>query len=257
MNTKQIRKYLPKILSIFGSGGVIATGYFSAKAGIAIKEIALDETKTKEQKRKEILKEAMPACLSAGVTIGCIVSSDILNGKNTKDIKTEMAAGYVLLQNSYNQYRKKIDKETNERVLKKISEEKVKLVEVPITVYEKELYPWCDSYHDEPWYAREGDVYWAAIYLKERFRKRFQVSLHDFYEVLRRDRGVNIPYVPNEEELVWDMDVVMLEWETDEITFSALYDENPDGTRIYTLDFFIPPYPDSAVRRIIKELEEK
>lgn len=250
---KKLRKYLPAILTALGSSGVIATGYFSGKAGIAIKDIALDDTKTKEQKRKEIIKEAIPSILSAGATISCIITSNILGYKNANNIKTEMAAGYVLLQNGYNQYRKKIDEETHARALKKISEEKVKEVKVPVYIEGK--YPWCDQYHNEPWFATEGDVFWAELMVKELFSHHYEVSLHQFYEILRKERGCNIPYVPNEEELLWNLDVLMEEWESDVIAFSNLYDESKEYGRIYTLDFLIPPYPESEVKRIIKEME--
>ena len=255
MEIKKFRKYLPTILTILGSGGVLSTGYFSIKAGAAIKDIALDDTKTKEQKRREIIKEAAPACISALVTIGLNTSSIILSENNANNIKTEMAAGYVLLQNGYNQYRKHIDQEIHERALKKISEEKVKEVYVNVPVYIEGKYPWCDEYHTQPWYATEGDVFWAELKLKELFRHNLEVSLNDFYEILRRERGIDIPYVPNEDELLWNIDVLLEEWETEEITFSNLYDETEDGGKIYTLDFLIPPYPKSEVDRINKELE--
>lgn len=255
MEIKKFKKYLPTILTILGSGGVLSTGYFSIKAGAAIKDIALDDTKTKEQKRREIIKEAAPACISALVTIGLNVSSNILCENNANNVKTEMAAGYVLLQNGYNQYRKHIDQETHERALKKISEEKVKEVYVNVPVYIEGKYPWCDQYHTQPWYATEGDVFWAELKLKELFRHNFEVSLHDFYEVLRQERGIDVPYVPNEDELLWNTDVLLEEWETEEITFSNLYDETEDGGKIYTLDFLIPPYPKREVDRISNELE--
>lgn len=253
MKVKTIQKYIPVVLSILGSGGVIATGYLSAKAGINVKEIALDETKTKEQKKKEILKEIIPVGLVSGATIGCIFSSNLLSNKNSNQIKTEMAAGYVLLQNGYNEYRKQIDKETNERVLKKISEEKVKTVAIP--VLEEGKYPWCDMYHEKPWYATEGDVYWAEIRTKEMLQHHGSVSLAEFYDFLRRDREIDIPHVPNEEDLIWDVDVLSLEWDMCDITFSNLYDVMEDGTKHFTLEFLQSPYPSSEIEKRVKEME--
>lgn len=252
MKITKFRKYLPVILTALGSSGVIATGYFSGKAGIAIKDIALDDTKSKEQKKKEIIKEAAPACLSGIVTIGCITASNILGNKNANDIKAEMAAGYVLLQNGYNQYRKKIDEETNERVLKKISEEKIKTVTVPVYVEGKS--PWCDVYHEKPWYASEGDVYWAEIRAKELLSHRCSVTLHEFYEVLRKDRGCDVPYVPMEEDLIWDVDILSYEWDSYDIAFSNLYDVMDDGTKLYTLDFLMPLYTSNEIKKLEKEI---
>ena len=254
METKKLRKYLPTILTILGSGGVLSTGYFSIKAGAAIKDIALDDTKTKEQKRREIIKEAAPACISALVTIGLNTSSIILSENNANNIKTEMAAGYVLLQNGYNQYRKHIDQETHERALKKISEEKVKEVYVNVPVYIEGKYPWCDEYHSEPWYATEGDVYWAELKLKEIFCKTLEVSVHDFFQILREERGIYIPYSPMEEDLIWNYDVLIDEWESEEIIFNNYVDDTEDGGRIYTLEFPRPPHPRAEVKRMLKEM---
>lgn len=187
--------------------------------------------------------------MSALATIGCIVSSNILSSKTAQDIKIEMAAGYALLQNAYYQYRKRIDTETHERVLKQISEEKVKEI-----VYVEGKYAWCDDYHTEPWYATEADVFWAEIKIKELFNKNLEVSLGDFYLILREERGVDVPYVPNENDLVWNTDVLIEEWETTELTFSNLYEDAENLGRIYTLDFGIPPYPSSEVKRILEKM---
>lgn len=248
INTNTAKKIVSVALTALGSTGVCVTGYLSGKAGIRIKDIALNEEKSKEEKKKEIVKEAVPVGLSALATIGCIVSSNILSSKTVQDIKIEMAAGYALLQNAYYQYRKRIDTETHERVLKQISEEKVKEI-----VYVEGKYPWCDEYHSEPWYASEADVFWAEIHTKELLNSCLRVSLHDFYECLRKNRGCDIPYVPNETDLIWDVDILNLEWNTSDICFSNLYDETKDGGRIYTLDFFIPPYPSSEIERLEKE----
>ena len=229
--------------------GVGVTGYLSAKAGIAVKDIALDDNKSNVEKRREIVKEVIPVGLSAGATIGCIVFSNILSSKTVQCIQTEMAAGYVLLQNAYYQYRKKIDAETHERALKQISKEKVKEI-----VYVEGKYAWGDDYHTEPWYATEADVFWAEIKIKELFNKHLEVSLGDFYQILREERGVDVPYAPNENDLIWNIDVLIEEWESTELVFSNLYENTEDGGRIYTLDFGIPPYPSIEVEKILKKI---
>lgn len=248
VNPNTAKKIASITLTALGSVGVGVTGYLSAKAGIAVKDIALDDNKSNAEKRREIVKEVIPVGLSAGATIGCIVSSNILSSKTVQSIQTEMAAGYVLLQNAYYQYRKKIDAETHERVLKQISKEKVKEI-----VYVEGKYAWVDDYHTEPWYATEADVFWAEIHVKELLNRIGRVSLHDFYECLRKERGCDIPYVPNEEDLIWDIDILAIEWDSYDIYFSNLYDELMDGGRLYTLDFCIPPYPSSEIERFEKE----
>lgn len=248
INPNTAKKIASITLTALGSVGVGVTGYLSAKAGIAVKDIALDEKKTKQEKRREIIKEVIPVGLSAGATIGCIVSSNILSSKTVQCIQTEMAAGYVLLQNAYYQYRKKIDKQTDEKILKEITTEKVTGAS---RIEEKD--PWCDMYHDSQWYATEADVFWAEIHVKELLNRIGRVSLHDFYECLRKERGCDIPYVPNEEDLIWDIDILVIEWDSYDIYFSNLYDELMDGGRFYTLDFCIPPYPSSEIERFEKE----
>lgn len=248
INPNITKKIVSIALTAMGSAGVCVTGYLSAKAGIAVKDIALDKNKSKEEKRREIVKEVIPVGLSAGATISCIISSNVISSKTAQNIQMEMAAGYVLLQNAYNQYRRKNDVATDEQIIKEISAEKVKEIEL---VTGDEKYPWCDIYHDKPWYASESDVYWAEIKTKEIFRTFCRASLNDFYNVLRNERGCDIPHVPNEESLIWDMDVNLIEWSIDDITFGNLYDLTEDGKRLYTLDFFQLPYPESEIDGIV------
>ena len=136
----------------------------------------------------------------------------------------------------------------NAKVIKEISADKMKRNDQV-----EGKYPWCDMYHNDPWYATEADVFWAEIHIKELLNLYCQVSLHDFYECLRNDRGCNVPNVPNEEDLIWDADILAYEYDSCNICFSNLYDETIDGGRLYTLDFLVAPYPSKEIERLEKE----
>lgn len=57
-----------------------------------------------------------------------------------------------------------------------------------------------------------------------------------------------------EEELIWDAEVIDIEWNMIDIVFSFLYDELDDGaTKLYYLDFEQSPLPESENKRILKE----
>ena len=249
---KKFQKILPTLLTIVGSAGIVSTGYLSAKAGFAIKEISQDETKTKEEKKKAIIKEILPAGICGTVTIGSIISSNFINQYNSKQIQSEMAAGYVILQNSYNQYRKKLDTEIDKKILNEIATDKVKATSVP--QLEEGKYPWIDEYHEQPWYASEGDVFLAEIYAKEHFNQLMWFTLHDFYEVLRNERGCDVPYVPNEEDLIWELDILIDEWECYDLTFSNWDDCTEDGAKFFRLEFDQPLYPRQEIEKKLKKL---
>lgn len=99
------------ILTILGAAGVVATAVLTAKGTPKAARLLRDawEEKGEELTTVEVIKTAAPAYAPAiivGVsTIACVVGANILNVCQQASI----ASAYALLDNSYKQYRKKVD----------------------------------------------------------------------------------------------------------------------------------------------------
>lgn len=74
---------LPHILTTVASIGVVKTSIETAKAVLKVKEIDADESddRTASEKSKSIIKAFAPAIITGVLTIGCIVSSDVVHTK--------------------------------------------------------------------------------------------------------------------------------------------------------------------------------
>lgn len=99
------------ILTWLGVAGVIGTGIATAKAAPKAAKL-LEEAeleKGSELTTIEKVKTAgpvyIPAILLGASTIGCILGANVLNQRT----QASMASAYALLDNSYKEYRNKVD----------------------------------------------------------------------------------------------------------------------------------------------------
>ena len=117
------------ILSCLGAIGVISTTIMAVSA--TPKAVSLLETAKEEKGEKltkfEAVKTAgpvyIPAAIMAIATIGCIFGANILNRRS----QASLASAYALLNNSYNEYKNKVEEtcgeDTNKQILKEIAKD--------------------------------------------------------------------------------------------------------------------------------------
>lgn len=112
MNRGQIflKRHSPTILTIIGSTGVIITAVLAVRATPKAMKLIEEAELTKNDKLTpvEVLKTAwmpyIPAAISCLSTIFCIAGANYLNIKKQQSL----TSAYILLENSYKEYRNKV-----------------------------------------------------------------------------------------------------------------------------------------------------
>ena len=95
------KRHAPTILSVLGSVGVIGTAVSSAKATMDVADMYADGL---DPTGLDIAKTYIPTAVTAGVTIGCIMSGNAISTKQT----AAMAALYAGATKTYSDYRNKV-----------------------------------------------------------------------------------------------------------------------------------------------------
>lgn len=105
------------ILTVIGSLGVIGTAVLSVRSTLKANDIFKKiKDEDSEKKRKDALKELIPIYIPAiacgAITISCIICANVHNKKQ----KAALASAYIMVENAYNEYRKKIKEQYGEEV---------------------------------------------------------------------------------------------------------------------------------------------
>lgn len=119
---KFLKKNGSTILSACAIGGVIFTTVLAIKATPKAVELIKDDSRKNHEgdpyayTKKEAIESAwkcyIPTFVSAGATICCIASANILNHKTQKSI----TGAYILLENSFREYKNKLKELYGEEV---------------------------------------------------------------------------------------------------------------------------------------------
>ena len=120
-----ISRNAPTILTCVGGAGVVVTAVMAAKAtpkALSLIEHAKEE-KGEELTKWETVKTAgvayVPAAVTGAATIACIFGSNIIS----KHQQATLMSAYALLDNSYKEYKKKVDELYGEEAGKNVRAE--------------------------------------------------------------------------------------------------------------------------------------
>lgn len=127
-----VRRNAPTILTCVGSIGVVATSVMAVKATPKALRLLEEEKAEKggDLTKLEVVAVAWPAYIPAIVTgattIACIFGANVLN----RCQQASLASAYALIDNSYKEYKKKVEelygKEANAQVQQEIAKDKYK-----------------------------------------------------------------------------------------------------------------------------------
>lgn len=130
MNKAQLllRKHSPKILTVMGATGVVATAVLSVKA--TPKALLLLEEAKKEKGEELTIVETIqtawvpyvPAAFTGFATIACIFGANYLNTRN----QASLMSAYALLDRSYKEYQNKVKEIHGEEKELSLREELIK-----------------------------------------------------------------------------------------------------------------------------------
>lgn len=188
---KFLKKNASTILTYVGSAGVIATSVMAAKStpkALALLENAKNEKEedlTKLEKVKIACPAYIPAIIMGASTIVCIFGANALNKRQ----QAALMSAYVLLDNSYKDYKKKIAELYGEDTVDEIKEEivKDKYEENPYQVEAgKQLF--YDDFSQRYFESTTENILRAEHELNKMLATNYEVCINEFYELLGIDR---------------------------------------------------------------------
>lgn len=237
---QRLKYHSPTILSCIASAGVIATTVTAVKVTPkAVVQIRADSRTnhdgdpygyTKLEAIKSAWKFYIPSTLIGVSTIACILGANALNRQQ----QAALTSAYMLLENSYREYRNKVKElygeESDISVQKHIVEDKY--IETFNSKPEDELLFYEHNY-GEFFNRTRGEVLSAEYRFNQKFASRGYATLNDFYELL------DLPKTTIGSTLGWIFDdqCHICPW----IDFKHELLELEDGMECYIIDIATPP----------------
>ena len=185
-----VRRNAPTILTCVGSIGVVATSVMAVKATPKALQLLEEAKADKGDKltKLEIVAVAWPAYIPAIVTgaatIACIFGANVLNQCQ----QASLASAYALIDNSYKEYKKKVEelygKESNAQVQQEIA--KVKYKENDIQQEDDELL-FYDEFSGRYFNATMERVLVAEYQVNRELHNTGHDTLNHFYELVGLD----------------------------------------------------------------------
>lgn len=170
------------IFSGFAVVGVIATGIFSGKGTYEAMN-ALEQKKEQELTKKEKIKQSIPFYIPAvtiGVsTIACIAGANILNRKQ----QAALTSAYMLLSNSYKEYRNKVKELHGEDADWEIREG-IAYDNFPEGTVPENKIRFYDEFSKRWFVSTMEDVAFACYHYNRNFALRGTAHINEFYEFL-------------------------------------------------------------------------
>lgn len=182
-----IKRNASTILTCVGAVGVVATAVVTAKETPKALSLLEDakEKKGEELTKWEKIKTAgpiyIPAVITGAATIACMFGSNIIS----KHQQATLMSAYALLDNSYKEYKKKVDEVYGEEAGKHIREEIAKdkyTGDNGLLDDSKELF--FDFYSGRYFESTKEAVMWAQYETNRAMFVNGAVCLNEYYELL-------------------------------------------------------------------------
>ena len=184
------KKNASVILTCISVAGVVATTIMAVKE--TPKALLLLEN-AKEEKREELTKWEkvkiagpvyIPSMITGAATIACICGSNVISKRQ----QATLATAYALLDNSYKEYKKKVDEVYGAEAGKNIRAEiaKDKYTNDIISLDNKELF--YDFYSGKYFESTKEKVIQAQYETNRALIVNNAVSLNEYYEILGLER---------------------------------------------------------------------
>lgn len=181
-----IKHNSPIILTVLSSFGVVATAVLSGRASIRAYK-AVEEKKSKDNLTKEkVVKIAIPFYISTAcvgfATILAMAGSTIISKKN----QAALTSAYVLLSNSYREYRNKVKDihgdSADMAIIEGIASEKFPEGRIPEN---KDIF--YDQFSGRFFVSTTEDIALAIYHYNRNFALRGTANLDEFYDFLGID----------------------------------------------------------------------
>lgn len=190
--SRQSKKFLKRngstILTCLGAVGVVATSVMAVNAtpkALTILKNA-EEEKGDKLTKTEIIKVVgscyIPAIITGASTITCIFGANILNKRH----QAALTSAYALLDNSYKEYKKKVEEiygeDAEKEIRTEIAKEKIKEEDTLDEDDGKQLF--YDQYSNRYFRATNETVLSAEYTINKILAEDCYASLNEFYDLL-------------------------------------------------------------------------
>lgn len=235
-----IRQNKSSILVIAGAVGMVAS------VGLAIRNTAKYKDIIHSKKDEEIdsiekLKIAVPlyfpVVLLTGSSLACIIGATVINAKHQRSV----TAAYILLENSFKQYKDKVlelyGSNATKQVETEITNDKFEEKKPQTENSENDLF--YDEYRDEFFESSLDLVREAMYHVNRNFILRGHTTLNEVYDFL------NLSHTEQGDILGWSADYGWCYYGYSWIDYYCERRESRDGTEYYALCFPFPPTIDA------------
>ena len=243
-----MKRILPIGLSILGSVGLIVTAILSAKASPKAQRAIDDNNFDDLSERDEVVEKVKitapyyaPAAVAGGITIACIIGSNVLSMKQ----QASLLGAYSFLDRSYKKYRGKLielyGKEADDKIEESIAVEEAKdtyisgecLFSVGSRLPEKRSEPrlFYDEFSKRFFEAPLEQVLDSEYHLNRNYYIFGFESVNDFYEML------GLAPIEGGDEIVWepyDFDLFWIDFDHKDKTL-------PDGREYISIEMLYEP----------------
>lgn len=239
---KFVKRNSSTILTCVGGVGVVATSVMAVKAtpkAMRLLEEAKQE-KGEDLTKLEVVKVAgpayIPAVLIGASTIACIFGANALN----KQQQAALVSAYALLDNSYKDYKKKVDElygeNANDEITNAIAKDKHdENAEKPKDG--KELF--YDEFSGQYFHANKNVVTNAEFQLNRDLQRHGGVYLNEYFEVL------GLPETDYGDYLGWSTYYIAeISWDGEWLDFNTQKVTLDDGLECTVISMVIDPIPD-------------
>lgn len=183
---KIIKKNAPTILTVAGAIGVAATSVITAKSALKYDKVAKEVENKVELTPADKIKIALPIYIPAvlvGVgTISCILGANVLNKRN----QASLMSAYTLLDQSYRNYKRKVEEiygpEATDRISEEIAKEHYRNDNFQMNFEDKQLF--YDMYSERYFESTIHDVMEAEYHFNRNFALRGFADLNELYKFL-------------------------------------------------------------------------
>ena len=235
-----IRQNKSSMLAVAGAIGM------TVSVGLAIRNTAKYKDIIHLKSNKQIdnierLKVAvplyLPLVLLTGSSLACIIGATVINIEQQRSI----TAAYILLENSFKQYKNKVlelyGSDATQKVETEITNDKFEEVKPKLKISENDLF--YDEYRGEFFESTLDNVREALYHVNRNFILRGYTTLNEVYDFL------NLPHTDQGDVLGWSADYGWCYYGYSWIDYYCDRRESRDGTEYYAIVFPFPPTIDS------------
>lgn len=227
------------ILTCAGGAGVVATTVMAVR--VTPKALSLldeaREQKGEKLTKMEVVKVAGPVYIPTvmvGVgTVACIFGANALNKRK----QATLMSAYALLDQSYKDYKNKVEEiygeEVDTKVRSEIAKDKYDEEDISLTDDEKQMF--YDYFSNRYFESTIEDVQRAEYYINRALVMQDAVSLNEFYDLLK------IPRIDVGEEYGWTMGACMDMYWQSWIDFSHEKIDMEDGMECFIITMQTEP----------------